>query len=93
VKCSHVYEDNEDAVMHGCSCGAKAFFFLKCNHKELPQITEVVQTDGAEESEIESGKYDLDLHTLFGRKTLVHQNDEGKYDIDLEESFKQHAGK
>lgn len=100
VKCNTVYSDDANLVQ-GCSCGAKAFFFLRkdakvdeaCLSEEFraqllaagPVILDV------ESIKITNGKYEIDVSALFGKRELIYQYDEGKYSIDLEESFRRHA--
>ena len=88
VNCGLMYPDDATDIMAGCSCGAKAFFFIRTKPIEaLPEesLHEHVKTT--------DGKYDLDLSAMFGSKEIIIQQDEGKYSIDLEESFRQHIQK
>lgn len=94
VKCNAVYADDSAEMIQGCPCGAKAFLFKKQASDESPDqniphtpiILEVESINTASE-----GKYELDLHALFGKSNLVIRHEEGKYSIDLAESFRRQA--
>jgi predicted nucleic acid-binding Zn-ribbon protein len=100
VKCNIIYSDDADLV-GGCSCGAKAFFFLKKdtsidNEHLSDEFRAQVLAAGPIILDIESikitdGKYDLDVNALFGKKELIYQYEDGKYSIDLQESFRRHT--
>ena len=99
-----MYSDDAAEIMSGCSCGGKAFFFIR-NVAKLKAINddlrEAIIEQAPEETlvvdlehvKMEDGKYELDLHAMLGRKEIVFQYDEGKYDIDLQESFRRHIEK
>ena len=89
VKCSALYPDGAAEMISGCACGSKAFFYMRKQEREVTAPTLDVESINAEGD----GKYDLDIHSLFGRSTLVYKEEEGKYNIDLEESFKRQCGK
>jgi predicted nucleic acid-binding Zn-ribbon protein len=104
VNCSVIYSDDAPEMISGCSCGAKAFFFIR-NMAKLDAVTEELRESIIEQSpdepvvldleniRVTDGKYELDLHALFGKREIIFQHDEGKYTIDLEESFRRHAEK
>jgi predicted nucleic acid-binding Zn-ribbon protein len=91
VKCSEVYADDAPEMMQGCPCGAKAFLFKKDMEDQsadyhIPQHPIILEVESINTAE--DGKYELDLHALFGKSNLVIKHEEGKYTIDLEESFR-----
>lgn len=87
VKCELSYPDDAPEIMQGCVCGSKAFLFKKA--KEEPQEPVILEVESINTQQ--DGKYELDLHALFGKSNLVIRHEEGKYSIDLEESFRRQS--
>lgn len=94
VRCNTFYEDGNEAILKGCACGAKLFFFIrkeklekmKAAAQEIPKITE------EERTQIEKDVYDvlgvsepdepvvLDIESVRVLKP-------GKYELDLVQLF------
>ena len=94
VRCNTFYEDGNEAILKGCTCGAKLFFFIrkeklekmKAAAQEIPKITE------EERTQIEKDVYDvlgvsepdepvvLDIESVRVLKP-------GKYELDLVQLF------
>ena len=87
VKCDTHYEDDAEEVMKGCCCGSKAFAYSK------PQEDKPVLLDLESIKQEEEGRFELDVHALFGKRSVVYKEEEGKYTIDLQESFRRHLSK
>jgi predicted nucleic acid-binding Zn-ribbon protein len=88
VKCSTIYPDAAEEMITGCKCGSKAFFFMRQAEDHTIPLLEVESINQHSE-----GKYELDIHSLFGKDHLIYKEEEGKYTIDLEESFRRQARK
>jgi hypothetical protein len=94
VRCNTFYEDGNEAILKGCTCGAKLFFFIrkeklekmKAAAQEIPKVTE------EERVQIEKDVYDvlgvsepeepvvLDIESVRVLKP-------GKYELDLVKLF------
>lgn len=95
VRCNTFYDDGNEAILKGCSCGAKLFFFIKKERLEkLQQATvEAPPVNAEERKQIEADVLDvlgvsepeepvvLDLESVRVLKP-------GKYEIDLVHLFK-----
>lgn len=95
VRCNTFYDDGNEAILKGCSCGAKLFFFIRKERLEQIQKAseQVPQVSEEERKQIESDVFDvlgvkepdepvvLDLESVRVLKP-------GKYEIDLVQLFK-----
>lgn len=95
VRCNTFYDDGNEAILKGCSCGAKLFFFIKKARLEKLQqaAVEAPPVNAEERKQIESDVLDvlgvsepeepvvLDLESVRVLKP-------GKYEIDLVHLFK-----
>lgn len=95
VRCNSFYEDGDEAILKGCSCGAKLFFFIRKERLEkLKQAAEQSPVVNEEERrKIEEDVLDvlnikepdepvvLDLESVRVLKP-------GKYELDLVHLFK-----
>lgn len=95
VRCNTFYDDGNEAILKGCSCGAKLFFFIKKERLEKLQkaAEEAPPVTIDERRQIESDVFDvlgvkepdepvvLDLESVRVLKP-------GKYEIDLVQLFK-----
>lgn len=93
VRCGALYEDGDNALLDGCECGAKLFFFIKKDKlKKVQQATEKLSKK--EKQQIEKDVFDLvgsevdkgdpvvlDLESIRIMKP-------GKYELDLVHLFK-----
>ena len=93
VRCGSLYEDGDNALLKGCGCGAKLFFFIKKD--KLKQIQEATENLTLKEKE----QIEQDVFDLVGSE--VDRNDPvildlesirilkpGKYELDLVHLFK-----
>ncbi len=95
VRCNTFYDDGNEAILKGCSCGAKLFFFIRKERLEqIKKTNEEVQPINQEErKQIETDVLDvlgvsepdepvvLDLESVRVLKP-------GKYELDLVQLFK-----
>ncbi len=96
VRCNTFYEDGNEAILKGCSCGAKLFFFIrKERYEKMQNASEEAPPVVDEESrkQIENDVFDvlgvkepdepviLDLESVRVLKP-------GKYELDLVQLFK-----
>ncbi len=91
VRCNTFYEDGSAEILHGCSCGAKLFFYIR--KEKLSRMKELaVNLTENEKKQIEEDVLDLvgegseepvvlDLETI----RVVQP---GKYELDLVQLFK-----
>jgi predicted nucleic acid-binding Zn-ribbon protein len=100
VKCSALYPDDTTVIVTGCTCGAVTFFYVREKIEQHEVADEVracllaqnkpVILDLESINRTSEGKFDIDLHALFGKSDLIYKDEEGKYTVDLEESFRRH---
>jgi predicted nucleic acid-binding Zn-ribbon protein len=95
VRCNTFYDDGNEAILKGCSCGAKLFFFIKKERLEKIQkaAEEAPPVSVEERKQIEQDVYNvlgfeepdepvvLDLESVRVLKP-------GKYELDLVQLFK-----
>lgn len=95
VRCNTFYDDGNEAILKGCSCGAKLFFFIKKERLEkIKKAAEEAPPATVEErKQIEQDVYNvlgveepeepvvLDLESVRVLKP-------GKYELDLVQLFK-----
>jgi len=95
VRCNTFYDDGNEAILKGCSCGAKLFFFIKKERLEkIKKAAEEAPPVSIEErKQIEQDVYNvlgfeepdepvvLDLESVRVLKP-------GKYELDLVQLFK-----
>jgi len=93
VRCNKFYEDGSSAILKGCSCGAKLFFFVKQKH--LEQAKEVVTNLTYDDKD----QIERDVLDLVGEKPednspvvlefeSINVIKPGTYHIDLVHMFK-----
>ena len=93
VRCGTLYEDGDNALLKGCECGAKLFFFIKKDKlKKIQEATNKLTTK--EKEQIERDVFDL-VGSEIDRKDPVVLDLEsirvlkpGKYELDLVHLFK-----
>lgn len=95
VRCNTFYDDGNEAILKGCSCGAKLFFFIRKERLEQLQKSaeEAPPVNEEERKQIETDVLDvlgvkepeepvvLDLESVRVLKP-------GKYELDLVQLFK-----
>lgn len=98
VRCGSLYEDGNKAILVGCSCGAKLFFFIKKEkYDRLKSEREDVGVDNL--SDKEKVELEKEVYEILGEEA---QRDEpvildfesinvlrpGKYEVDLVSLFR-----
>ncbi len=93
VRCNKIYEDGNNAILEGCECGAKLFFFIKKERLEevKNQTAELTQK---EKEEIENDIFDLVGSEIDREQPVILDFESirilkpGKYELDLVNLFK-----
>ena len=96
VRCNTFYDDGNEAILKGCSCGAKLFFFIK---KERYEKLQKANAEEAPPVSIEERKQiEADVLDVLGvsepeepvvlNLESVRVLKPGKYEIDLVHLFK-----
>lgn len=93
VRCGALYEDGDNALLKGCSCGAKLFFFIKKD--KLKQVQEATENLTIKEKEqIEKDVFDLVGSEIDKSDPVILDLESirilkpGKYELDLVHLFK-----
>ena len=93
VRCNKFYEDGAQAILKGCSCGARLFFYIKKEKlEETKNITEKLTKE--EKKEVEKDVLDLVDLDMAKEKPIVLDLESikimkpGKYELDLVRMFK-----
>jgi len=91
VRCNTFYDDGDEVVLKGCSCGAKLFFYIKDPKKIREQIVPEIP-----KSEIR--RIEEDIKEMIGVEKIerpvildlenIRIGGHGKYEIDLVKLFK-----
>ncbi len=95
VRCNTFYDDGNEAILKGCSCGAKLFFFIR--KERLEQIQKAAE-EAPPVSEDERKQIESDVFDVLGVKEpdepvvldleSVRVLKPGKYELDLVQLFK-----
>ncbi len=93
VRCNKFYEDGAQAILKGCSCGARLFFYIKKERlEEAKKVTEKLTKE--EKKEVEKDVLDLVDLDMAKEKPIVLDLESikimkpGKYELDLVRMFK-----
>jgi predicted nucleic acid-binding Zn-ribbon protein len=93
VRCGTLYEDGDNALLKGCDCGARLFFFIKKDKlKKIQEATE--QLTLKEKEQIEKDVFDLVGSELDKSDPVILDLESirilkpGKYELDLVHLFK-----
>ncbi len=93
VRCGKMYDDTDNTILQGCSCGKKLFFFIK--KEKLEQAKEVtVNLTEEQKLELEKdvldliGKEDQDEQPVILDFESIRILQPGKYELDLVHLFK-----
>ena len=94
VRCNTIYEDGNSAILNGCDCGAKLFFFIKKERLDdiKKQTAELTQK---EKEEIEKDVFDLVGSEVDREQPVVLDFESirvlkpGQYELDLVNLFKE----
>lgn len=95
VRCNTFYDDGNEAILKGCSCGAKLFFFIRKEKLEkLKAATEKAPpVDETEKKQIETDVFNV-LGVTEPEEPVVLDIEAvrvlkpGKYELDLVHLFK-----
>ncbi|MBI4153028.1 hypothetical protein HY497_00765 [Candidatus Woesearchaeota archaeon] len=93
VRCNTFYEDGDDAVLKGCACGGKLFFFIKKSHIDEARKL-IVNLSEDEKVQMEHDVFDLVGVKQEEEKPVVLEFESisvlqpGKYHLDLVNLFK-----
>ena len=93
VRCGARYNDFSNEILKGCKCGSRLFRFKKSDSPkgEKAQPLQVSAAQGVEEhsvTEIDSGKYAIDLEYLFNKRSIVTPVGDGAFSVDIGRAFK-----
>lgn len=93
VRCNTFYEDGDSAILQGCSCGGKLFFFIK--KEKLEEVKNKTQDlSDKQKEEIEKDVFDLVGSEIDKDAPVVLDIEAirvlapGKYELDLVHLFK-----
>lgn len=85
VKCGSLFEDDSSVIRDGCSCGSRAFLYVRV---EKTKISRHVESEG-------DGKYSVDISSAFERKKAVASDapvespEDGCFEINVEQLLKE----
>lgn len=95
VRCNAFYEDGNEAVLKGCACGAKLFFFIR---KEKLEKLKAAAVEAPPQSVEERTQIEKDVLDVLGMQEpdepvvldleSVRVLKPGKYELDLVQLFK-----
>jgi predicted nucleic acid-binding Zn-ribbon protein len=95
VRCNTFYEDGNEAILKGCPCGARLFFFIR---KERLEKLQQAAAEAPSVNEEERKQIEEDVFNVLGVKEpeepvvldleSVRVLKPGKYEIDLVHLFK-----
>ena len=92
VRCNKLYEDGSSAIIKGCECGGKFFFFVRQkNLKESLEITEKLteeEKQKIQEDALSLVGIDLEETPIVLDFESIRIKKPGKYEIDLVDIFK-----
>jgi len=95
VRCNTFYDDGSDAIIKGCTCGAKLFFYVKkekYDRLKAQQETPVVDLTPEAKHELEEDVYEMIGHTPDEPVVLdleaIKVMAPGKYELDIVHLFK-----
>jgi predicted nucleic acid-binding Zn-ribbon protein len=95
VRCSKFYEDGDKAILIGCECGGRLFFYIKKEKlEELKKQKIDITLDEKEKEELEHEVFELVGHNWNKDDPVVLDFESirvlqpGKYELDLVNLFK-----
>lgn len=93
VRCNTFYDDGDNAILQGCKCGGKLFFYIKKD--KLEEIkTKTAKLTNEDKKEIEKDIFDLVGSEIDKSEPVVLDIEAirvlkpGKYELDLVHLFK-----
>jgi len=89
VKCGLIYEDSSGALLKGCSCGSRFFFFFK----KQETIEEIKNLTKEEVKEIEADMKEIIGPQMDDKPVIldfesIRVKEPGKFEVDLVNLFK-----
>ncbi|MBN2881518.1 hypothetical protein JXM83_05715 [Candidatus Woesearchaeota archaeon] len=93
VRCGKLYDDGSEAILKGCTCGAKLFFFVK--KSAMKKIEEAAKKLSEQDKE----QIEKDVYELIGEEIdnveqpivldieSINITEPGKYELDLVHLF------
>ena len=93
VRCSKMYDDGSDAILKGCSCGSRFFFYMKKEAikvaKEMTSKLTVEDKQQLEQDALEFiGEEETPEHPVVLDLESIRMLQPGKFEIDLIDLFK-----
>lgn len=93
VRCSKLYDDGSDAVLKGCSCGSRFFFFMRKEAiKAAKEMTAKLTEDDKQQLEHDAlefiGEEEAPEHPIVLDLESIRMLQPGKFEIDLIDLFK-----
>jgi len=95
VKCNKFYDDGDKAILTGCSCGGKLFFYIKKEKLETLKEEEYkLDLNENQKEELEKDVFELVGHDLNNDDPVILDFESirvlqpGKYELDLVSLFK-----
>ena len=93
VRCGHLYDDGSDAILKGCDCGARLFFFVR---KDAIEKAKEITSDL---TPVQKEQIEKDVLDLVGERVEEDQPivldfeairvlEPGKFELDLVKIFK-----
>jgi len=93
VRCNTFYDDGSDAILKGCKCGGKLFFFVR--KEKLAELKQELPKLSKEEiKEIEQDVFDMAGSEIDVEKPVILDFESvrvlkpGKYELDLVNLFR-----
>ncbi len=89
VRCKATYEDGSSAILTGCSCGSKYFFFFKQSEikEEIKKLSEAQLIEIEEDIEEIIGPVEKNKPVILDLES-IRITEPGKFEIDLTNLFK-----
>ena len=95
VRCNTFYDDGSSAILKGCSCGGRLFFYIKKEKlAQAKEITATVKLSDEEKVQIEHDVYDMMGADIEHEEPVVLDLEAirivrpGQYELDLVHLFK-----
>lgn len=96
VSCGEMYPDGDNAILKGCNCGGKLFFYVKKERLEKLKEDDMLSVDLSDDDrkQIEEDVYDIIGDEIDREKTIVLDIESikilkpGQYELDLVNLFK-----
>jgi len=84
TKCGRIYKDGDEALLRGCKCGNRRFYYLR----KVPRKKEKKNDDLSNIKVILDGVYEIDVDSLMKNKPVIVSKEEGRYLVSIASIFK-----